>query len=133
MDATTPQMLLDRARALLPQIRERAEKAESLRRLPEDTLAELRDAGLLRALQPARFGGDQLDLDVLLGVAAEIGRACGSSAWCYSILGIHNWLLGLYPLEAQQEVWGETPDALAVACFAPTGKAEPADGGYRLS
>ena len=133
MEATTPQLLVDRARALLPQIRGRAEKAESLRRLPEETLADLRDAGLLRALQPARFGGNQLDLDALLGVAAEIGRACGSSAWCFSILGIHNWLLGLYPLEAQEEVWGATPDALAVACFAPTGKAEPADGGYRLS
>lgn len=133
MDAVTPELLADRARALLPQIRERAEKAESLRRLPEDTLADLRDAGLLRALQPARFGGDQLDFDALLATTAEIGRACGSSAWCLAILGIHNWLLGLFPLEAQQEVWGAAPDALASACFAPTGKAEPDGDGYRLS
>jgi 3-hydroxy-9,10-secoandrosta-1,3,5(10)-triene-9,17-dione monooxygenase len=133
MEANTPKTLAERARALLPQIRERAEKAESLRRLPEETLADLRDAGLLRALQPARFGGTQLDFDALLGAAAEVGRACGSSAWCLAILGIHNWLLGLFPLPAQDEVWGAAPDALAAACFAPTGKAEPDGDGYRLS
>lgn len=121
------------ARELVPRLRERAEKTEELRRLPVETVGEMRDRGLFRMLQPARFGGYELDLRVLVETAVEVGRGCGSSAWCLSILAVHNWLLGLYPLEAQDEVWGGTPDALAAACFAPTGKASSDAGGYRVT
>ena len=49
--------LIEGARALVPNLRERATACEALRRLPEETMAELRDAHLFRTLQPRAFGG----------------------------------------------------------------------------
>ena len=120
------------ARALLPGLRERAEKTEGLRRLPEETVSELREAGLFRLLQPARHGGSELGLEALVAASAELGRACGSTAWCHGVLGVHAFMLGLFPAAAQQEVYGASPDALIAACFAPSGTATPAPEGYRL-
>src|SRR4030081_2745974 len=33
----------------------------------------------------------------------------------------------------QEELWGKNPDCVFVDSFAPTGRAEPVDGGFRLS
>ena len=55
------QEFIGRARALVPAVRTRARQAEQLRRLPEETFREFQEAGLFRALQPARFGGFELD------------------------------------------------------------------------
>lgn len=46
--------------ALLPAIRRQAAECESLRRLPDETLAEYQKTGILRALQPTRWGGFEL-------------------------------------------------------------------------
>ena len=54
----TPEAYLERVRALLPALRERAEYAERLRRLPDETLKDFQEAGLFRALQLKRYGGD---------------------------------------------------------------------------
>ena len=46
-----------RAKALIPELRERASRTEELRRLPPETERDLHDAGLFRILQPKRVGG----------------------------------------------------------------------------
>jgi 3-hydroxy-9,10-secoandrosta-1,3,5(10)-triene-9,17-dione monooxygenase len=85
-------------------------------------------------MQPARFGGSELWLDDLMNVVFEIGKVCASSAWVYSNLASHAWNIGQFELQAQEEVWGNDPDALAATGLAfPCGKAMPVDGGYRLS
>src|SRR5438132_126074 len=48
----TPEEYLNRARALIPAIRERAPYTEQLRRLPDETFKEFQEAGLFRAIQP---------------------------------------------------------------------------------
>jgi len=130
---TTAQQLLERARELVPGIRERACDAERLRSLPPETVAELGEAGILRALQPRAFGGDELSMRALVELSAEVARGCGSSGWCTAIFAVHNWMLGLFPAQAQRDVWGKDPRALSVAVFAPTGTSEPVEGGHRLS
>ena len=51
--------LLERARRLIPRLAERAPAVTAARRLPAETIAGYRDAGILRILQPQRFGGMQ--------------------------------------------------------------------------
>ena len=51
--------LLERARALVPLLAERAPAATAARQLPAETIAEYHAAGILRILQPRRFGGMQ--------------------------------------------------------------------------
>ncbi|HWO73820.1 MAG TPA: acyl-CoA dehydrogenase family protein, partial [Dehalococcoidia bacterium] len=124
--------VLRRASALIPRIRERAAETEALRQIPEATIDDLRAAGLLRVANPARFGGYGHDMDLYFEVAMELGRACGSTAWCYSVWSSHNWLIGHWPEEAQEEYFAEGPDVLSSSSFATMGRLEAVDGGYRL-
>ena len=59
-----------RAEALIPALRERAPRAEQLRRLPDETIADLHSSGLFRMLQPARVGGSELPYRALFELAA---------------------------------------------------------------
>jgi 3-hydroxy-9,10-secoandrosta-1,3,5(10)-triene-9,17-dione monooxygenase len=126
--------LLARAEALVPVLRERAGRTEELRRLPEETLDELHRAGLFRILQPRRVGGSELPFRSIVELVAVIGRGDGSTAWVLANLAAHHWLLGMWPKEAQDEIWGESPDNLiGSALIFPRGRARKVPGGYRLS
>ena len=126
--------LVQRARNLVPQIRNLARRTETLRRIPEETVQDLRAAGALRAAQPERYGGLGLPFDAVFDVAAELGRGCGSTAWCYSIWASHNWLAGMFPEQAQEEYWANGCDSLSSTSFNPArGRVEQAQGGYRVS
>ena len=121
------------ARALLPATAERAEKTEIARSLLPEARRDLSDAGMFKLLQPRRWGGYELDPVALVRACAELGRGCGSTAWCVGVLAVHNWMLGLYAEEAQVDVWGDDPSVLLAASFAPTGRAERVADGIRVS
>ena len=135
-DAAPPRFaeLMARAEALVPVLRDRAPQAERLRRLPDETIADLHASGLFRMLQPARVGGSELPYRALCELTAVIGEGCGSTAWVLANLAAHHWLLGMCPPEAQDEIWGESPDNLiSSALVFPRGRAERVPDGYRLS
>jgi 3-hydroxy-9,10-secoandrosta-1,3,5(10)-triene-9,17-dione monooxygenase len=126
--------LMARAEALVPALRERAARAEQLRRLPDETIADLHRSGLFRMLQPARVGGSELPYRALCELTAVIAEGCGSTAWVLANLAAHHWLLGMWPPAAQDEIWGESPDDLiSSALVFPRGRAQRVPGGYRLS
>ena len=126
--------LLKRAKALVPVLRERAEMTDELRRIPDETVAELKAAEILKVIQPVRYGGFGLDYRVLLEIGVEFGQASGSAAWCYSQWATHNWMLAGYPQRAQEEFWADSADTISATSSDPTGAtATPVDGGYRLS
>lgn len=77
----SPDDLVASARAMIPTLRERSAKAESLRQIPKATVADFKEAGFIRTAQSERFGGYNLGIDTVTRVAVEIGRGCGSSAW----------------------------------------------------
>ena len=128
----TSETYLQRVRALLPALRERAAHAEQLRRLPDETVADFQEAGLFRCLQPKRYGGFELDPGILYQAIIEIGAVCGSSAWVLGVIGVHNWHLGLFAPEAQDDVWGKDTSIQLSTSLAPTGTVERADRGFRL-
>ena len=123
-----------RALALLPRLRERAAETETLRRIPDATIADLHTAGLFRMLQPRRVGGSEAPYRALVDIGAIIARACGSTAWVLTNLASHHWMLGMWPQQAQDEIWGgDGPDVLIGSAFAfPAGRARKAPGGWRL-
>jgi alkylation response protein AidB-like acyl-CoA dehydrogenase len=125
--------LLKRVEDLLPTIRSRASQTEQLRQIPQETIADLRSAGLIRIPNPPRYGGYAHDIDLLFEAAMEVGKACGSTGWCFAVWSIHNWMLGHWPVEAQDEYFADGPDVLSSSAFAPTGQLEPIDGGYKLN
>jgi alkylation response protein AidB-like acyl-CoA dehydrogenase len=124
-----------RAAELVPVLRERAPQAEALRCIPQATIDDLCRADLLRALVPERFGGCGLDLDLIPSVAAELGRGCGSTAWCYGIWAASNWAVGMYQAQAQEEYWANGINTLCANSLNPAGATSvtAVPGGYRLS
>jgi 3-hydroxy-9,10-secoandrosta-1,3,5(10)-triene-9,17-dione monooxygenase len=126
--------LTARAQALVPKLRERAPRTEELRRIPDDTLADLHASGLFRMLQPGRVGGSELSYEAIVELTAIVGRGCGSTAWVLANLANHHWMLALWPRRAQDEIWGASQDTLiGSALMFPAGHAERVDGGFRLS
>jgi len=131
--SVTREELLRRASELVPVLAERALETERLRRIPDQTIDDLRRRGLLRIANPERYGGYGLDYDTVLEVGLELGRGDGSVAWNYTVWSSHNWLLGLYPERAQEEYFA-SPDVLSSSAFNPArGRAEKAEGGWTLS
>ncbi len=124
--------ILERVRALVPHLRARAADAERARRLPDETARALRAAGLFRMVQPRRFGGWELDYDLLIETIMALAEACASTAWVYAIAAGQHMMVANFPLAAQEEVWGRTPDAITCGAYAPQGRAEAAPGGFRL-
>jgi alkylation response protein AidB-like acyl-CoA dehydrogenase len=126
--------LLWRASQLVPVLKERAARTEKLRQIPPETVHDLVSSGLIRIGNPERYGGHAVDVDVAHEVGWELGRGCGSSAWCYSLWTVHNWWLGHFPEKAQEEFFASGPDTLFSSGLNPAGgKAEPVDGGLRIS
>ena len=113
--------LVARARDLAPVLAERAAQAERDRRISKDTDRDFRDAGIYRALQPTRYGGMELDYGAQTLIARELGRGCASSGWVGGILACHAWMAGMYPDEAQAEIWGDDPDVAIATSFLPVG------------
>lgn len=129
--------IVTRARALAPNLRERAAECERNRRVPEESIREIREAGLFRVLQPRAFGGYELDLSTYVRVSIELGRGCASTAWVYQNNAMHNLILALFPEETQRAIWA-SGDPVRDARIASTGwsprqgSARPVDGGYVL-
>ena len=135
-DAALPEQeraLLDRARALVPLLAERAPAVAAARRLPDETIADYRATGILRILQPRRFGGMQGRFSLFSRIVEELTYGCASSAWVYAVLGEHQWIIASYPEEAQRDVWGDDPEAVASSSLAPRAAAKRVAGGWRLS
>jgi alkylation response protein AidB-like acyl-CoA dehydrogenase len=120
-----------RARDLSPGLRARAARADTERRVPQQTIEELHDAGLFGILRPRALGGEELGIAALVEVTAELAAACGSTGWVYGVLAGHGWLLNLFPIEAQQEILAD-PRTLTGTVFRLNGCATRVDGGYRI-
>src|SRR5262245_43193963 len=133
-DVVPREELLRRASALVPIFKERAARAEQLRQVPAESVRDLQAAGLIRIGNPEKYGGHGVEPDVAFDVAWELGRGCGSTAWCYALWTAHNWWLGHFPERAQEEFFASGPDTLFSSGLDPTGgKAPSADGGFRLT
>ena len=125
--------LVERAKQLAPAFAATAAEDAKLRRLSDDTWKLMLDGGFVRALQPARWGGGEVALMEFLDAIFEVSRASPSAGWVAGVIGVHPWQLALFDERAQREMWGDDPATMHSSSYNPTGKAEPVDGGFRLS
>src|SRR2546427_237453 len=102
--------------------------------IPLESVQDLLASGLIRIGNPRRYGGHDVEVDTAFDVGFELGRGCGSTAWCYSLWTAHNWWLGHFPEQAQEEFFATGPDTLFSSGLNPAGgKVESASGGFRVS
>jgi len=132
-DVSAYTAMIARAKALIPQLRERASKTEELRSLPRETERDLHEAGLFRIVQPKRVGGAEFDYVALVDCADAIGQADASAAWNLANLASHHWMLAMFDQRAQDVIWNKDVNALIASSFIfPAGRARKVDGGYVL-
>lgn len=124
--------ILDRVLAVAPDIRARAVATESAGRVSDETVAQLRETGLYKVMQPARFGGYEYGPSKLAQVGFALGSACGSTGWVATLQVCFGWMTGFFELQAQQEVWDD-PDNLLAVSYLPTRDVERVPGGYRIT
>lgn len=130
------QPTLEELKSSLPELvktlRKNAEWSEENRRLHEDSVTALSESGILSLRMPARYGGYEADTRTLVDVAIELGRADGAVAWTVSTYWIASWIVGLFPDEAQDEIFSR-PDTRICGAVSPAGTLVPDEGGYRLN
>ncbi|MFI5780687.1 acyl-CoA dehydrogenase family protein [Nocardia sp. NPDC051570] len=129
---TELESVLSAVRAAVPVLRANGLAAEAERRLPEENLRLLTEAGVFRAAVPERFGGLDLPLIEICHLLGEIGRGCGSSAWVANSATDGAYLASLLPDRAQEEIFADTDTRFSIS-VAPTSMFGEVDGGYKLN
>ena len=125
--------LLKGIEELRPLLEKNAAQGETDRRVAQESIDALEAIGAFRVTQPAKYGGYQGDSRAQIDVGAAVGRADGGTAWVVALTNIANWLTSLYDAQAQEDVWGEDPNAKVSVVLATNGRTTRVDGGYRVS
>lgn len=125
--------LVARAEAMIPALAGRAPAQDRSRCIAPETIAEIKAAGLMRVLQPARWGGYEMTFADFADIGMALGRGDLCTGWVYGVYAGHCFHLGFYDDRAQADVWSHDQDAIIASSYAPGGKAEPVAGGYRFS
>lgn len=129
----TAEQLVARAKAMIPVLKSRARRCVSQRNVPDETIAEMQEAGFFRILQPKRYGGYEMHPNVFFEVQKALAEGCMSTGWMYGVVGCHPYEMALFHDEAQAEVWGDDPSMLVSSTYQPVGKVTHVEGGFRLS
>jgi 3-hydroxy-9,10-secoandrosta-1,3,5(10)-triene-9,17-dione monooxygenase len=125
--------IIARADALIPTLAARSREGRRARQIPDATIADMQDAGFFRVLQPARWGGYEMDLHTFYEIELALGRGDMASAWIYGVCGVHPWFMAQLDDQAAQEVWGRDNSVLICSSLMPAGKATAVPGGFLLS
>lgn len=129
----TAEVLVERARAMIPVLKSRSKQAIADRKVPDESIAEMKAAGFFRILQPRRWGGYEMNPNVFFDVLKLVAEGCMSTGWVLGVVGCHPYEIALFSDKAQNEVWGEDNSVLVSSSYQPVGKVEHAEGGFYLS
>lgn len=125
--------LVARATDLTTLLRKNAAEGEKNRRVVEESIQALTEAGLFKLAVPKRYGGYETDMRTMLDVSRAVGYADGGTAWVLTLTNVCAWLTGLFPVRAQDDVFGANPDAKVSGVLTPTSTSEKVDGGYKVT
>lgn len=125
--------LVGRALELKALLSGNAAKGETDRRVAEESIQAMTEAGLFKIATPKRYGGYETSMRTMLDVSAAVAEADGGTSWILTLTNVCNWMVGLFPQQAQDEVFGADPDAKVSGVLAPTAETTKVEGGWRVS
>jgi 3-hydroxy-9,10-secoandrosta-1,3,5(10)-triene-9,17-dione monooxygenase len=124
---------IDALRDAGDELRNQASVSAEERRLSETSAKILRETGVMRLIQPARYGGLEADPRCFVEAMMAAAEYDGAAGWVLGVVGVHNWHIGLYDDSVQEEVWGDDPDTWISSSYNYVGQATRVDGGFRLT
>ncbi len=126
--------LLEDAQKIASLARNLQDVTERERRVPDEIIAALMESGLMQVRQPKCWGGSGLGAAEHYQLVEILSKGCASTGWVYAVLAGHaDDLASQFSPQAQEDVWGDDPEALASSSFFPKGWAEPTKEGYVLN
>ena len=131
--AQNERLLVDEASSFIPRLRERAKETEEIRRIPEATMNELKEAGLFKLLRPERYGGYETNMKTYADIIVEISRGCGSTGWIVALCAIRELMVAeSFSEKTHQEIFGSNEDDVLFAGVYEPRKciARKVEGGY---
>lgn len=133
-EGVTPEMLLERAAALRPQLREEQAAAELRGAYSPEIHQAFREAGFYSILVPRRFGGLELDLTTYYRVMIEVSRGDPGSGWCLTLGSSHALVAGSFFSEtAQSEFFTDGIYCAPHTAVGPGILLKETEGGYVAS
>jgi 3-hydroxy-9,10-secoandrosta-1,3,5(10)-triene-9,17-dione monooxygenase len=126
MSTPVLQAILDQA----DELRAQGPVNEQLGKLSDTAAKGLREAGVIRLLQPATHGGAEAHPVEFAETVMATAALDGSTGWVAGIVGIHPWEMAMADPRVQQEIWGEDQDVWIASPYAPMGVLRPVEGGY---
>ena len=125
---------LDFARALAPKITPRSEEIEQARRVPNDIIEDLRQAGVLSMTLLEAHGGSERDIRQTMAVIEALAHADASVGWCAMIyLTTATATYSLSSEWAARVVAAGSPVAILAGSAQPNGRATRVKGGLEVS
>jgi len=130
--ASTAATMIERLEQIRPLLAEQSGRFDADRRLSDEAFGALSEAGFFRLLLPAQLGGCGLSPLDFMTVVEHAAALDGTIGWLVGNGGGMSRAGGYLPLEAAQAVFAN-PSAFVASSTGATGKAEPANSGYRIS
>ncbi len=124
--------LVQRVADIAPVLRANARRGEQQRRLADEVVDAMIDAGVVRMLVPAYYGGYESDMQTIVDVGIQLGRGDGSPAFCATAWWAQCWAVAHFPDSVQDEVFAD-PDVRICGTLVPNGKGEITKDGVVVS
>lgn len=124
---------LENIQTLGDQVAAEAEACEALGRVSDEGARLLRDAGIIRMLQPKDFGGEEAHPRDFIEILMELTARCPAIGWVGGVVGVHPFEFAQGDRRMQEEVWTEDNDTWIASPYAFIGRAKRVDGGYILN
>lgn len=129
-------MLVERAREMIPFLREHCLEIDQKSTLPQVVIDKLQQEGLLKVLRPEIFGGYQTDMRTYIEVVTEISRGNGSAGWFVALSNIRDYMISYaFGRQALEDIFGPNRDrdVILAGNFKPiTIKMKKVEGGYHI-
>ncbi|WP_028104831.1 acyl-CoA dehydrogenase [Pseudoduganella violaceinigra] len=116
----------------IARIRAGAAGAEAAGFLLADQQALIHENGWLKMLAPRAAGGAEMPLPQAVRLEEAIAEADGSMGWVVTLCAGAGWFAGFLPPDTAREIIA-TPNACLAGSGAPTGYADRAGEGYRIT
>lgn len=124
--------ILEAAAALGPLIEANAERIEADRRLPDELVAALRQAGVFRIAFPRAWGGPEMDIVSQCRLIERLAYHDAATAWVAMICSDSGHYAARLDEATAREIYPDL-DLLTAGFLFPAGQAVRVDGGYRVS